>query len=286
MKLKEIVNYGTQALTGNKIEDSSIKAKLLLQYILKQDRGYIVCHSDNELEEKDEIQYKQYIKELIEGKPLQYITNYQEFMKLNFYVDENVLIPQPDTEILVENAIEELKKMIKRKPSEKIRILDLCTGSGAIAISIAKYLEDFPLEIYATDISKSALKIAEKNAKINHVNITLKQSDMFENIDEKFNMIISNPPYIEKEVIEKLPKEVQNEPHIALDGGIDGLRFYKIIAKKGYQFLKEKGLILLEIGYQQKESVTRLFEEMEQYGNAYCIKDLTGNNRVIKIQTH
>lgn len=286
MKLKEIVNYGTQALTGNKIEDSSIKAKLLLQYILKQDRGYIVCHSDNELEEKDEIQYKQYIKELIEGKPLQYITNYQEFMKLNFYVDENVLIPQPDTEILVENAIEELKKMIKRKPSEKIRILDLCTGSGAIAISIAKYLEDFPLEIYATDISKNALKIAKKNANINHVNIKLRQSDMFEKIEGKFNVIISNPPYIEKEVLEKLPKEVQNEPHIALDGGIDGLRFYKIIAKKGYQFLKEKGLILLEIGYQQKESVTRLFEEMEQYGNAYCIKDLTGNNRVIKIQTH
>ena len=172
-----------------------------------------------------------YIDELIQGKPLQYITHYQEFMKLDFYVDENVLIPQPDTEILVEEVLNKIKeiKQQKRKNSGCIKILDLCTGSGAIAISIKKYEQD--VEMYASDISKKALDIAKQNAIENDVNIEFIQSDMFNNLKSdtkfknKFDIIVSNPPYIESSEISKLPIEVINEPHIALDGRIRWIRF-------------------------------------------------------------
>lgn len=165
-------------------------------------------------------------------------------MGLNFYVDENVLIPQPDTEILVEETIKIIKKIMKK--NDKIKILDLCTGSGAIAISIANYFKNKTesiFEVYGSDISKKALEIAKKNAKKNNVEITFLQSDMFENISKtfinQFDIIISNPPYIETKTIKELSKEVQNEPFIALNGGIDGLEFYRIIAKESKTILKK-----------------------------------------------
>lgn len=303
MQIKELINKGIQRLEINHIEDSNIKARVLLQYVLKKDKNYLVTNFNEEVSEQQEIEYGKHIEELIQGRPLQYITKTQEFMGLEFYVDENVLIPQPDTEILVEEAMKKIEKIIKCKKDNSInqnstvRILDMCTGSGAIAISIAKYFQNknklnntpnnkIQLKLYGVDISQEALEIAKRNAKLNQVQVEFFISDMFkkmkENIDEPFDIIISNPPYIETDTIETLSKEVKQEPHIALDGGEDGLNFYRIIAEEGKKYLTRSGCILVEIGYNQKEAVTRLFKK--ENTQITCIKDLAGNNRVIKIQ--
>lgn len=315
MKIKELIEKGVQNLRDNQIEEAVIKAKTVLSYILDKDKIYLLSHDREEVEKAKEIEYMRHIEELIQGKPLQYITHTQEFMGLHFYVDENVLIPQPDTEILVEEAIKVIKEKqkaaskqvekggIKQKKNEerKIRILDLCTGSGAIAIGVAKYMqksfvqvnqekiEQIPIdiEIYGTDISKEAIKIAEKNAESNKIKIDFILSDMFQSLEQYkgyFDVIVSNPPYIESSTIAILPKEVQHEPHLALDGGKDGLKFYTIIANQAYKHLKADGEVLVEIGYNQKESVTKVFKENEQYGAITCIKDLSNNDRVLKIK--
>lgn len=294
MKIKELVKIGIHDLNKNRIEESKIKVNQILQYIFKKDKSYFVIHDSDKVDKLKELEYKKYIEELIQGKPLQYITHRQEFMGLSFYVDENVLIPQPDTETLVEEVLHIVKEKStkgeeKREeetelkvPSQKvIRILDLCTGSGAIAISLKKYLQKEDvfyqekndvnqrndkviLEIFAIDISKEALKIATKNAKENNVKIKFILSDMFQELKQykgQFDVIVSNPPYIESSTIKTLSKEVQNEPHLALDGGQDGLKFYKIIADEACEYLKEDGTILLEIGYNQRKSVTNLFRK-------------------------
>ena len=216
-----------------------------------------------------------YIDKIINGKPIQYITNEQEFMKLKFYVDENVLIPQPDTEILAEKIIDEYS-------DKEAKIWDLCTGSGAIAISLAKYIKKS--NIIATDISNKAIQIAKLNAEKNlvHKKIKFILSDMFKNIEnDTFDLIVSNPPYIKTDVINNLEKSVQNEPNIALDGGEDGLKFYKIIAENAYKFLNNNGKLYLEIGFDQKENVINLLQKTYKYNEITCIKDLAGNDRLI-----
>ena len=197
-------------------------------------------------------------------------------MKLNFFVDKNVLIPRQDTEILVEEVI----KIAKRINAKKI--LDLCTGSGAIAVSLAKYLPQ--TEITAIDISNDALKIAKKNAVSNNVEnqITFISSDMFTNLnEEKFDIIVSNPPYIKTNVIKELDIQVKNEPYIALDGGEDGLDFYKKIINESYQYLKCNGYLCLEIGFDQKFDVIELIENAEKFEGTYSKKDLFDNDRII-----
>ena len=275
MNIEEILKKEINNLKQNNIENSTLKAKILLANILKVKKEYLLIHSEEEIKQEDKIKYENCIKELIKGKPLQYITNKQEFMGLNFYVDENVLIPQPDTEILVEKAIE------IAETTQKNKILDMCTGSGCIAISLAKKINN--AQITAVDISNSALNVANKNAINNNVENKIKfiNSDMFNNIEEKFDIIVSNPPYIETETINKLEIEVQNEPHVALDGGIDGLKFYKIIANNAFEYLNENGYLLLEIGYNQQESVTQLLQDTGKYKNIETIKDLGGNYRVV-----
>ena len=275
MNIEEILKKEINNLKKNNIENSTLKAKILLANILKVKKEYLLIHSEEQVKQEDKIKYENCIKELIKGKPLQYITNKQEFMGLNFYVDENVLIPQPDTEILVEKAIE------IAETTQKNKILDMCTGSGCIAISLAKKINN--AQITAVDISNSALNVANKNAINNNVENKIKfiNSDMFNNIEEKFDIIVSNPPYIETETINKLEIEVQNEPHVALDGGIDGLKFYKIIANNAFEYLNENGYLLLEIGYNQQESVTQLLQDTGKYKNIETIKDLGGNYRVV-----
>lgn len=272
MNISELLVNGKHLLKD--IEDGNIKARILLEYILKLSREKIVSNPNIEVSDNNVEFYLNKINDIKNGMPIQYITNKQEFMKLNFYVDKNVLIPQPDTEILVEKAIE-----ICNNHGNDIKILDLCTGSGAIGISIAKNIKN--AKVYATDIKNTVIDIAKQNAKQNNVdNIEFIVSDMFENIQEKdFDIIVSNPPYIETDVIKTLPTEVRNEPIIALDGGKDGLKFYKIILSEYKKYLKKDGYLLLEIGYNKAKSVGELINL-----NYSIIEDLAGNDRVIIIK--
>ncbi len=275
MNLKEILKYGKEELIKNNIEDASIIAKELAEYIFKITRAQMIANNDMEFSKDQTDNYINSIKKISTGIPIQYITNNQEFMNLNFYVDENVLIPQPDTEILVEEVINEYKE-------KKCEILDLCTGSGAIAISLAKYINES--NIVASDISMKALQIAKLNAEKNLVRkkIEFIESDMFNKIyKDDFDIIVSNPPYIKTKIIEELDKQVKNEPYIALDGGADGLKFYKIIIENAYKYIKNEGKVFLEIGYDQKNELINLFKENNHYENIYSKKDLGGNDRII-----
>jgi release factor glutamine methyltransferase len=311
MKISEVLKEGTELLNKNKIEDAKINARRLLAHTLNKEKEYLIIHDNEEVTDELYRIYKTKLERLISHEPIQYILNLQEFMGYDFYVDKNVLIPQPDTEILVQEAIYIVKEKVgfqnkakngikndeqnKEKnnkqynepndkkigsQSSKIEILDLCTGSGAIAVSLSKILEN--VSVFASDISEGALKIAQKNALKNNANVTFLKSNMFENISQenKFNIIVSNPPYIETEVIKTLSKEVKNEPILALDGGKDGLDFYKNIAKNAKSYLKENGYLALEIGYNQKESVQKILKE-NGYKNIYSKKDLSGNDRVV-----
>ncbi len=276
MLIKEAMRKGMILLKTNNIQEPNLKSRLLMQYILNKPRQYMLIHDNEELTNKQEKAYLENIEKMIKGVPLQHITHSQEFMKMNFYVNENVLIPRPDTEILVEEVIN-----IDKKTNAK-KILDLCTGSGAIAISLAKYIENS--QITAVDISEEALRIAKLNAVNNNVEdkITFVKSDLFENIvKEKYDIIVSNPPYIKKDFMKKLDKEVQQEPYIALDGGYDGLDFYRKIISEGYQYLKFKGYLCMEIGYDQKQEVFDIIKSQEKYSNTYSKIDLGGNDRIV-----
>lgn len=276
MTIKQAITKGMIMLKSNNVESPKLKARLLLQYVLDKPRQYIIVYDNKEIDKQQQWQYFVNIEKLTKGIPLQHITHRQEFMKMDFFVDENVLIPRPDTEILVEEVIKIAQKY------DSPRILDLCTGSGAIAVSLAKYMQES--DITATDISKNALNIAKLNAKSNNVEnkITFIESDLFDKIrKEKYDIIVSNPPYIKKEIINKLQKEVQNEPKIALDGGYDGLDFYRKIINTSYEYLKYNGYLCLEIGYDQKEEVLQLIENEKKYVDSYCLKDLCQNDRVI-----
>lgn len=295
MKIKDLI-----AMLKDKYGIEYYDSKKLIKYCLNVDDNFIIINNDKEIEDviknininnnKILNQNSQSIVEQIEnlaneiknGKPIQYITKEQYFMGYSFYVDERVLIPQPDTEILVEAAIKKIKEMLKNfdnnkektLTNKKIKLLDLCTGSGAIGISIKKLLGE-NIEVTLSDISNDSLDVAKLNSEKIGVKCNFIQSDMFENINEKFDIIVSNPPYIKTDIIEKLDNDVKNEPHIALDGGRDGLKFYKIIKSKLSKCLKENGYLILEIGYDQKEDVQNLFK------NTTCIKDYSGKDRVI-----
>jgi release factor glutamine methyltransferase len=279
MTIKEALEKGTIMLKGEDLDSPKIKARLLLQDTLNKPRTYLLVHDNDNINPKLLEQYLKNIEKVKKGTPIEHITHLKEFMKLNFYVNENVLIPRQDTEVLVEEVISIAKRINAKK------ILDLCTGSGAIAVSLAKYLSQS--DVTATDISNEALKIAKKNAINNQVEnqITFINSDLFTNLnDEKFDIIVSNPPYIKRNVIENLDEEVKKEPYIALDGGEDGLFFYRKIIKEAYQHLKYGGYLCLEIGFDQKIDVIELIENEEKFENIYSKKDLCDNDRIIVAQ--
>ncbi len=276
MTIREAINKASIELKTKQIDSPKQKARQLMQFILKKDRQYLIVYDNKQLTSQQEQKYFKSIEKIVNGTPLQHITQRQEFMKMSFYVNQNVLIPRPDTEILVEEVIKIAEKINAKK------ILDLCTGSGAIAVSLAKYIKDS--QITATDISNEALEVAEYNAKINGVEnqIAFLQSNLFQDIPkEKYDMIVSNPPYIKREVIKTLQKEVRSEPIIALDGGYDGLDFYRKIIYQADEFLKYKGYLCLEIGYDQKDDVIELIEQQNKYINIYSKKDLYDNDRIV-----
>ena len=279
MTIKQTLAKGMIILKSNNIDSPKLKARLLLQYVLKKTRQYLIVYDNEEVGKKEQWEYFVNIDKLAKGVPLQHITHTQEFMKMDFYVDENVLIPRPDTEILVEEVINIAKRM------DKPKILDLCTGSGAIAISVAKNVQN--AEVYAIDISEKALNVALKNVQRLEAKVKFIKSDLFKNLKNmKFDIIVSNPPYIKKEDIKFLSEDVKKEPQIALDGGYDGLDFYRKISKQAIDYLKFGSFLCFEIGYDQKEEVTEIIEKLEHYKGTYCKKDLCGNDRIIITQVN
>ena len=273
MKIKELVDRSLKKLSNAEVEDFRNKFFILAEKKLNLSKEVILSHGDNEIDVDKYEMLEPYLDKIIEGIPVQYLVNEQEFYGLKFFVNENVLIPQPDTEIIVEEALNII--------SDGDRVLDLCTGSGVIGVTIANKKN---ANVVASDISKKALEVAKINAdNLGDSKVTLVESDLFENIEGKFNVIVSNPPYIKKDVIRTLSKEVQNEPIIALDGGIDGLDFYKKIVEEAINYLEDGGYLLLEIGYDQKEEVLNLVIN-KNYKDIRVRKDLSNNDRVVIMQ--
>ena len=272
MKTVEVLKNAKQKLKENIIDER--EARLLLSYVLGIKNEDLIKY-----DEIDDETYKQF--QLILDKrcahiPYAYLVGHQEFMKLDFKVNENVLIPRADTEILVEEVI----NICKELNLPNVNILDMCTGSGCIAISLAKYVEN--ADVIAVDISEEALKIAKENAIHNDVNVNFIKSDLFKELNEtKFDLIVSNPPYIKRDFIKELENEVKyNEPIIALDGGNDGLDFYRRIIKDAKKYFNKDGIIAFEIGFDQGEEVKMLLEE-NGFVDVRTVKDYAQNDRVV-----
>lgn len=271
MTLRECLLYGKNYLHSHNIADSDIDAWLLLEYTAKIDRNYYFMHQFEEISKILSDEYKILLVRRSEHVPLQYLTNEQEFMGFKFKVNENVLIPRQDTEILVDEAVNRLE------PS--MRVLDMCTGSGCIAVSLKRLVRD--IEVTAADISSKALAVAIENAELNSADIEFIQSDLFENVRGKFDIIVSNPPYIPSETVDVLMEEVrEHEPRLALDGMSDGLYFYRLIVRESTRFLEDKGFLLLEIGHDQREAVINIMKEAG-FKAVTGIKDLAGLDRVV-----
>lgn len=271
MTLRECLLYGKNYLHSHNIADSDIDAWLLLEYTAKIDRNYYFMHQFEEISNILADEYKILLVRRSEHVPLQYLTNEQEFMGFKFKVNENVLIPRQDTEILVDEAVNRLK------PS--MRVLDMCTGSGCIAVSLKRLVRD--IEVTAADISSKALAVAIENAELNSADIEFIQSDLFENVRAKFDIIVSNPPYIPSETVDLLMEEVrEHEPRLALDGMSDGLYFYRLIVRESTRFLEDNGFLMLEIGHDQREAVINIMKEAG-FKAVTGIKDLAGLDRVV-----
>lgn len=267
MTYGELLLKGQEALKA--IRDNKTDAWLLFEYCTRIDRASYYLRQQEEAPEELCREYFKLTDKRRERIPLQYITGQQEFMGLSFKVNEDVLIPRQDTEVLVEAALSKVKGK---------SVLDMCTGSGCIAVSLALLGE--PLKVTASDKSGAALLLAEENAKKLGADIDFVKSDLFENIRGIFDVIISNPPYISEAEMRNLEPEVkEHEPSAALWGGMDGLYFYRRIVSSAPAYLKCGGELFFEIGYNQGDEVWRL---MEQHGfkNIKIIKDYSGLDRV------
>ncbi|MGN0423740.1 MAG: peptide chain release factor N(5)-glutamine methyltransferase [Acetatifactor sp.] len=276
MNYRECFEKGKGALAGAGIEEAVLDARLLLEHICGTDRNTLLVHGDRVVTPEEEKQYFDAIASRSARIPLQQITGQQEFMGLNFRVNRNVLIPRQDTEVLVEEVL--------KHTHDGMQILDMCTGSGCILISILHYTND--CEGLGVDVSSPALKVAEENAERllsgqDGVSVRFLQSDLFEAVDGKYDIVVSNPPYIRSAVVDTLMPEVKDyEPRIALDGEEDGLVFYRRIVSDCKKNLKKGGMLFFEIGYDQAEAVKGM---MEQAGflEVTVKKDFGGLDRVV-----
>lgn len=268
-------------LKSSDIENVEYDIKAILMDTFGVNLNKFILDMDNEFEpDKDlEAKYLSRIEKRKEHIPLQYIINKQNFYGLDFYVDESVLIPRYDTENIVDRIVKDCKE------NKCLSVLDLCTGSGCIAVSLKK--SGFE-KVYAADISDKALAVAKHNAKLNNADIIFLQSDLYENFPKeiRFDIIVSNPPYISTDEIARIEKQVRDfEPKLALDGGRDGLDFYKKIINLSKNFLNNKGRLYLEIGYDQSKDVVDLAKK-EGYDNIVIIKDLSGRDRGISMKVN
>ncbi|MDU7649683.1 MAG: peptide chain release factor N(5)-glutamine methyltransferase [Anaerococcus vaginalis] len=260
MKIKDILEKNNNDLI------------IALTYLLNTNKNLLFLNKEEALDEKIENELKIINDKINEGYPLQYAIGKWNFYGLDLLVDKRALIPRYETEILVD--------LIINDNSNNKKILDIGTGSGAISLALSKNLKDS--KIIGVDISKNAIDLANENKiKLNINNVEFKESDIFSNIDEKFDIIVSNPPYINKEDFEKLDNKLYYEPQKALYGGEDGLYFYKKIIKNAKNFLNRNGKIYLEIGYDQKDSISNLLEEYG-YKQIKSYKDFNDFDRIIK----
>ncbi|RHR71960.1 peptide chain release factor N(5)-glutamine methyltransferase [Eubacterium sp. AF15-50] len=272
--IKDLIAKASEKLKKAEVTDYVIDSRLLAEYVFHIDYYKLLVHPDMETDVKNAQIYNQLIEKRAAHIPLQHLTGNQEFMGINFKVNENVLIPRQDTEILVEEVIKYINSQ-----ERKVKVLDMCTGSGCIAISIDKLCDN--AQVVGADISKKALEIAEINNKENSAGVDFIESDLFENIRECFDVIVSNPPYIESKKIEKLMPEVRDfEPRIALDGTKDGLEFYRNICNNLSRYLKEQGAVFFEIGYNQGSSISKILNE-QGFEKVKVIKDYSQNDRVV-----
>lgn len=277
MTIKDIIIKYSDILKD--ISDTPrLDTELLLQKTLGVDRLYIHLNLNKELTEEQKTEFIGFAEERLNGRPIAYIVENREFMGLDFFVKEGVLIPRPDTETLVEEIIEICRE------KKDVSILDIGTGSGAITISLAKYIENS--KIMSFDISEIALEIAKKNAITNEVDEKIKyiNSDLFtaiSNSNIKFDIIVSNPPYIKKQDIETLHTQVKDyEPYNALEGGEDGLDFYRRITEQGKKYLNKRGILAYEVGHNQAEDVINIMKS-NGYKKIYTKKDIQGIDRVV-----
>ena len=271
MNYRKLYETGKDRLEKAGIQEAALDARLLLEEVCRTDRNTLLVHGDRAVTEEEETQFRIFIERRSTHEPLQQITGWQEFMGLRFSVTEDVLVPRQDTETLVEEVMRYLR--------DGMEILDVCTGSGCILLSLLRYSNG--CRGVGCDISEKALAVAGQNAKELGISAQFIQSDLFESIEGRFEYIVSNPPYIRKDMIPTLMEEVRDhEPLIALDGGEDGLDFYRKITREATEHLYSGGMLFFEIGYDQGEAV-KLLMEVEGYEEVTVSQDLVGLDRVV-----
>ena len=278
--LTGLLKKGQNILAKAGIGEAGLDAWLLLEYTTGKSRAYYFAHGEENVSEETADQYLKLIGRRAEHIPLQHLTHQAFFMGYEFYVNENVLVPRQDTETLVEAALECAKTA---EADKELHILDMCTGSGCILESILKFAERKGICVSGTgcDISEEALKVAKENDSRLQTGAVFIQGDLFENIAETYDMIVSNPPYIRTEEISSLEDEVKlHDPWIALDGKTDGLYFYRLIVKESVIHIKKGGYLLFETGFDQGKDVSALLEE-QGYEEIQVKKDLAGLDRVV-----
>lgn len=276
MTYRECYEQGCRTLQAAGIEEAILDARLLLEAVCGTDRNDLLVHGEQPVAPQAEEKYLNWIRQRAEHIPLQQLTGEQDFMGLTFSVNEHVLIPRQDTEILVEEVLKELH--------DGMRVLDMCTGSGCILLSLMHYSND--CEGLGVDLSAEALEVAERNVlkvltpeKAEHVQFL--QSDLFEKLEDKFEIIVSNPPYIASVEVEKLMPEVRDhEPRMALDGTEDGLYFYRRIIEEAGKHLVSSGMLFFEIGYDQGQAVSELMRT-QGYREVQVVQDYAGLDRVV-----
>lgn len=276
MTLRQAYEEGIERLKEAGIEEAGLDAWYLLEYVTGINRATYFADSNQEMKDSHRATYQTLISERETRIPLQHLTGVQEFMGLEFRVNEHVLIPRQDTEILVETALE---KINTKKP---LRVLDMCTGSGCILLSVLSYgRKKCEITGVGVDVSDKALQVAKENARILQVDAEWIESDLFSGISEKFDMILSNPPYIPSAVIKTLQPEVrEHDPLLALDGKEDGLYFYRKIIEESRNYLQPGGWLIFEIGAEQGEAVSSYLKQ-NGFVQVAVKKDLTGLDRVV-----
>lgn len=271
MTLREALTRGKDLLKKENIEEYETDAWLLLENACQCTRNDLYLRGDLPLTKEQEALYQTYLDKRTERIPVQQILGVQYFCGLEFFVTKDVLCPRLDTEVLVEEALKHIR------PGD--RILDMCTGSGCILLSLLHFVKGCTGT--GVDFSKKALAVAERNAKKLGIDCTLLYSDLFEQVEGTYDVIVSNPPYIATKEIETLEPEVKDwEPRMALDGMEDGLFFYRKIVSASDQYLKSGGWLIFEIGYDQGEAVSEMMK-LAGYENVRVLKDLAGLDRVV-----